>query len=568
MKFRLPIRYRFAMWINLMVIPLVIVLSLLFYSEFRQALDRRVLLQLTSIKQLKRVQIQEFLSEKLDMVQAALDAEPIGYTSRYQLLNYPEDIDSAALEYLAQGTDGIHDLSTLDDKSQLLLGFKATNQQGNSMLYMTRAEKIQEIVLERAGMGETGETYLVGEDSTLRSHSRFYPEKSPLSILAATEGVLSGIRGIESTGIFPDYRGVQVYSSYGPLHLHGLRWTILSEIDEQEALEPLHGMQRRLIIISLIASTISIIASLLMARQLTKPVFHMKSLLTEMSRGNFRVNIESPKSGDEIQAMFDALAKLVQSITQAMDYAEKIGEMKLEEHFEPLSTDDVLGKSLLHMRDRLKIFKTKEEQLQLATQRALLKGQEQEQSRLSRELHDGLGPLLTSLKLLVQRVQMEKTHKSQIKDLLDQTITEVRRMTYNLMPQALLDFGVGHALQKWITLIREATEVHIQYTNAMDKDRKLSEEINVSLYRIAQEAITNSIKHAEATEIRLSITQFEDYISFFLKDNGKGFDTTAVYSGVGLVNMKERCRVLNGTFTLSSSDGGTSIEVEIPIAHA
>ena len=556
------------------MIPLVILLSLLFYKEFREAIDQRVLLQLTSIKQLKRVLITEYLETQLAEVELAtkgVSQAISGLLTEKQSLQLWVDssitpVPDMVITTLQQKPDGIHDLSR--ETGRVILAFKASDPSGSIIIWCRAINKIQDILLERTGMGKTGETYLVGADSLLRSRSRFFPDQNPLTISAPTEGVRNAMANTESTGIFPDYRDIPVYSSYGPLKVSGLSWTILSEIDEQEALAPLEKMRRRLLFIFLLVLGISVFISLLLSRQLTKPVLRMEALLTEMAKGNFRISVETNSQSDEIESMFSALRHLVESINQAMDFARDIGQMKLDQEFEPLSKEDVLGKSLIQMRDQLKAFNLKEEQLRIATERALLDGQEREQARLSRELHDGLGPLLTSLKLLVQRVEMQEVSKSKLKSLLDETISEVRRMTYNLMPQSLLDFGVGHTLARWIELMQKATNTKIHYTNDMKVESTLPVGINVGLYRIAQEALSNAIKHAKATEIKLSLTEFDDKVSFYLQDDGIGFDPGTVSSGIGLVNMKERCRILNGTFRLTSGNDGTQIEVEIPIQDA
>ena len=246
------------------------------------------------------------------------------------------DIDGA-MGYLLEQPPGVYDLSRWSVAGRLLLGFRGQNTSDMPMLGLSSALKIQEILLERTGMGETGETYLVGADSLLRSQSRFFPEKQPLQIKAPTQGVGAALGGEQATGIFDDYRGVRVYSAYGPLQIAGLDWAILSEIDESEALSPLISMQRRLFLISLIIVLVTVIVSLQLAGQLARPISRMKELLSEMALGNFDVRVKSPSHGDEVEAMFQALDQLKHSISQAMLFARDVGRNQLHKQYQVLS---------------------------------------------------------------------------------------------------------------------------------------------------------------------------------------------------------------------------------------
>lgn len=165
----------------------------------------------------------------------------------------------------------------------------------------------------------------------------------------------------------------------------------------------------------------------------------------------------------------------------------------------------------------------------------------------------------------VSMANLESGEKEYIKRQIDETIMEVRRMTADLMPQALIDFGVGAALGSWLDSIRKATPIDIIYKSDLSEDSKLPSQIHIGLYRIAQESINNALKHAQASQIKISLTEFDDRISYYLVDNGKGYDTSKTYPGNGLLNMQERVRLLHGSIYIESSEKGTSLEVEIPI---
>lgn len=562
------------MIINLLVVPLLLLLSFLFYWQFSSALDQRVLLQLSSIRQLKAVQIEDYLLQSWAQFKASVQGLHTTGTAIHQadiiILEYSQDSEStdSMLSYLLSlDREGIHDLSHFSEEGKMLVGYYLPVDSTRRAIRVSPAEKIQDILLERTGMGETGETYLVGPDLRLRSLSRFYTGTKPSEILANTAGVHWSLEGREGVGIFDDYRGRTVFSAYSPLEVDHLRWVILSEMDKSEAHRPLIAMRNRLLLILFFVIFLTIFGSFFLARDLVKPLTDMKELLSKMALGDFSVPGLTVYRGDEIGDMYKALDQLVISIREAMNFAREIGSMNLETEYEMLSEHDSLGRSLVQMRENLRYLKHQEEQLQLMTQKSILRGQEKERERLSREMHDGLGPLLTSLKMMVQQLEIPVEQKEKLKSMLDETIAEVRRMTYNLMPQALVDFGVAEALGNLSRMSAKASGITIRYVPAMRKNSRLPDEVNIGLYRIAQEALNNALKHSGASEIKMSLTEFDDRICFYFKDNGTGFDVEGKYAGSGLINIRERCRILRGSLHLFSNENGTTLEIEIPLKN-
>lgn len=573
-KWSLPIRLQFAILVNLIVVPLVILLAVLFYGQFKKVLDERILLQLSSIRQLKSVQIEDFLTQEWSAFTLKINSRygvvSDSLSGGYVILSNVEDdvnLSESWVEYIRKAEPGIHDLSHLSEDGSIVIGL-SERVKGVQYIYITPGAKIQEILLERTGMGATGETYLVGADLTMRSLSRFMPERNPVSITAETEGTKQGRQGISGLGVFDDYRGVPVYSAYGPLEQSDLDWIILSEIDVQEVMEPVNRMRERLLFTSLIIVLVLIFVTFELSDQLTKPLRTMHRLLSQMATG--RVDIEIPESrhAREVNSMFKALEKLKGSIQEAVQFADELGNLNLDKDYNLLSKHDVLGEALIQMRDRLKRFNESEEGHQIEKEKALVRGQENERARLARELHDGLGPLLTSLKMQIRTQDMKPAAREEINVLINETISEVRKMSYSLMPSSLADFGVGHTISKLVETMRKISGVDIQFINSLDPGVPLSHDIGLAIYRIVQEALNNALKYAQASSIRLSLTQFEDHVSLFFKDDGVGFDTNKEFVGAGIVNMKERCRIMGGEFEIISDKAGTQIEVDIPLNDA
>lgn len=222
-------------------------------------------------------------------------------------------------------------------------------------------------------------------------------------------------------------------------------------------------------------------------------------------------------------------------------------------------------------------------QLQLAEETvrsaALLEGQEEERKRFARELHDGIGQMLTGLKLHVEKLRQvpfenekQKQRVEQIRGLLQDTIQDTRQVAYNLMPSVLSDFGLEAALQLLVEQTVSSSGMNIEYCGAEAMER-LTPSREIGLYRIAQEALTNAVKHSKATVIKVIIQRNSSGITLIVMDDGQGFDSRKVnikseYSQIhhGLENIKTRAKLLNGTLEVASVvNKGTKIKVRLNI---
>lgn len=559
--------------LNMIGLSLIVIamLSALFFYQFDRALKERVLLQLSSVKQLKIVKIKNELSDRMEFFYEYCDNRE----QRQTMLEYFEFVkgftavpDSimhyslpANLELQPENTRLV-DL-TLQDKDRRIT-IALVLQKGDSIYVgVSKIPGVQEILLERTGLGQTGESYIVGDDYKLRTISRFAPENAE-DIEVKSEGVIRAFNSREGEDLFLDYRGIEVFSSYEKIEMNGLRWAILTEINHQEALFPLRQLRINLSYILIIILVFVVVVAYSLSRILVSPVLAMEKRLNAMSKGILDKAPDKERH-DEIGQMFDALNKLVDALSETIVFAGKIGAGNFEAEYKPLSPNDKLGEALIQMKHKLQTFKENEERLLQENQRSILNGEEKERSRLSKELHDGLGPLLTTLRLNIQAMDVESKKKESLLELLDGTIGEVRRMSNNLMPSVLVDFGAGEAIGNLVEQIRNHTGLPIRYKNDMTAESTIDDSIHIVLYRVAQEAINNAIKHAGATEIKVSLSEFDDHVGFFISDNGKGFDPDEPVVGNGLRNMRERVKLVNGTFDMSTSAKGTTIEVEIPI---
>lgn len=209
---------------------------------------------------------------------------------------------------------------------------------------------------------------------------------------------------------------------------------------------------------------------------------------------------------------------------------------------------------------------------------ARVRAQEEERRRIAREIHDSLGQMLTAIKFNVEiledaaDLQSEEDRRriADIKSLLDNAMAEAREISYNLMPSVLVDFGLVPALQFLGEQFQKRNELNVQ-VHTRGVEGRLDSAIEIGLYRIAQEALNNIAKHAEAHEVNVQLIGDSQAIRLIIDDDGKGFlinrfePRTDQRRGMGLVSMRERAASFSGLFVLDSRPGrGTEIIVEIP----
>lgn len=207
----------------------------------------------------------------------------------------------------------------------------------------------------------------------------------------------------------------------------------------------------------------------------------------------------------------------------------------------------------------------------ISTLTALLEGQEQERGRLARDLHDGLGGLLSGTKHQLSYLnpyQSENIEEGISKSIeqIDGAVEELRRVAHNLMPDLLMKYGLEVAIKEFASRIsNNALDIHtefINYSNSISKEKQLI------IYRIIQELVNNAIKHANTSEIIIQISEEENLLSLTVEDNGKGFDPAGLNARktAGFHNIELRVQFLKGTMSITSElNIGTSIELQIPI---
>jgi signal transduction histidine kinase len=215
-----------------------------------------------------------------------------------------------------------------------------------------------------------------------------------------------------------------------------------------------------------------------------------------------------------------------------------------------------------------------EQEKQLLSVQALLKGQEEERSRMAKDLHDGLGGMLSGIKLTLGGMKGNMVLTEENARLfsgallkLDQTIGEMRRVAHSMMPEALLRLGLGQALSDYCNGLTESSAGLLVNYQQFGLKERLPNDTEIVVYRIVQELLTNVIKHSKATQVLVQLMQQDNLLMLTVEDNGQGFkpETVLNNNGSGLSNIHSRVSYLHGTIDIKSEPGkGSSFHIEIP----
>jgi signal transduction histidine kinase len=379
------------------------------------------------------------------------------------------------------------------------------------------------------GFGKTGDFYIVGNDYLMRTQSRFIPN-SIMNTTVKTKASITALAGKSGAEILNDYRNIPVLSAYSRLKLPDLNWVIIAEIDVKEAMIPISRIRNQILLMAVLITTLIFIIAFFVSRMITLPIIRLKKASEQLAAGNFDLNI-AVKANDEIGSLTESFNAMV---------------IQLKEQNEKIKTE------------------------QLYSMKAMFDGQDMERQRLSREMHDGLGQDLIALKLKLEGIESKSKANNEkvkeIKKLVDSTVENVRTISNDLMPAILDEFGLITAIRNLCDTLPENTSLKIDVYDPGIPDIK-NKTMKMYLYRIIQEAITNIIKHAEATKAQIKFEFKDDLIEVLISDNGKGFNTDCVNAGRcrGIKNIRERVHILKGSIVITAQiNEGCEIDIKIP----
>ena len=245
--------------------------------------------------------------------------------------------------------------------------------------------------------------------------------------------------------------------------------------------------------------------------------------------------------------------------------ASDITERKIAQ----LEIDRLTEQSFIEKMNQQKIISSK-----------IIENQENEQNRIAKDVHDGIGQMLTGLKYNLESIDPKDVDKSTIKieylkELTTNIIKGVRTATFNLTPPELTDHGIVPALTKLTLELGKLTGKEIVLFNKTDFNKRLHSLSEINIYRIVQEAINNAIKYAESLHIIVSLSHSKELLSVVIDDDGKGFNPDNVKNvktgegGMGMTFMKERIKYIDGRLFLTSEEGkGTRVTLNIPLNNS
>jgi signal transduction histidine kinase len=271
---------------------------------------------------------------------------------------------------------------------------------------------------------------------------------------------------------------------------------------------------------------------------------------------------------------------LMQPIHYLAQTADRIGRGDFEARSEVFFADEVgrLALNFNRMAESLSAYRRaveEKEQARVALLDRIVQTQEEERKKISRELHDQLGQSLAAILLTLQSNGALAQLPAQVKEDLIARIRgvsdEVRRLAWDMRPSILDDYGLDHALSRYLQEISKPSglEIDYQYTGTPEVGR-LPGRIEVTLYRLVQEALTNVMKHAHAKRVSIVVLRQSREVTLLVEDDGQGFDPARAPAGrgLGLTGMRERASLVGGEYMIESRPGeGTTVRVRIPLGR-
>ncbi len=227
---------------------------------------------------------------------------------------------------------------------------------------------------------------------------------------------------------------------------------------------------------------------------------------------------------------------------------------------------------LLYTNYRQRKKREMDERITLAQKlrfKAVLEAEEKERVRIARELHDGLGQVLSAAKMNMVAIDSHSEEDDKLMDnakkLVDDAVKEVRSISHNLMPSGLTEYGLTRVLEQLVKKVNDSRQLHVELVIS-ESDERLNTSLEIAIYRMIQEVLNNMIKHSKANSIEVNLDYTGDKILLYMRDNGIGFNTKNIEhsTGIGWKNIFSRVYMMNGEINIESSPGnGTEVNIEL-----
>ncbi|AXT51620.1 histidine kinase [Aquimarina sp. BL5] len=236
-------------------------------------------------------------------------------------------------------------------------------------------------------------------------------------------------------------------------------------------------------------------------------------------------------------------------------------------YFQKLKTQIALNKSQKEVNSQKVYGLMKDQELNLV--KATMDGQNKERRRLARELHDSIGGNLASIKLqLSSNTSNNESIQTKILNQIDETYHQVRDLSHNLASKKFQNNGISTLIKEYVNNIEQGSKQKISFNpHPEEKINEIENPLKEELFKIIQELLTNTLKHAKADQIDIYLNQYQTILQLLFEDNGIGFNSEKMAEGIGFKNIKNRLHSLSGNMVIDSTiDRGTVINIEIPVS--
>jgi signal transduction histidine kinase len=369
---------------------------------------------------------------------------------------------------------------------------------------------------------------------------RVIPEGTALGerIRAHRPDIADGVPGVFDTG------GPTVLRVMAPLRF--APWGVVIEQPAREAFTGPATISRGFLIAALLLTLVGGLVTRTMSRSIVRPIQHLSRQAESMRRGDLSSRI-SVRGDHEIEVLAstldDARSRLASTLAELQAFNDRLEE-QVASRTEEIARQNEQRKVLV---------------------RKMLSATEDERRRFARELHDEIAQLLTVIQLSLHDVPTESPQVQRARELLVRTQAEIHRIIHDLRPSLLDDLGLAAAMRSY-------ADDHLRGSGlacSVEIEEGLSAhpEVETVIFRIFQELVTNIVRHAEAEQLSIQLYRTDTTIVLEVEDDGKGFDADARTNRAGVLGMRERAALVNGTIRFDSEPGaGTHVVLEIPLS--
>ncbi|MBK7930651.1 MAG: HAMP domain-containing protein [Bryobacterales bacterium] len=335
--------------------------------------------------------------------------------------------------------------------------------------------------------------------------------------------------------------GVPVLRSSAPIRIPDVAWTLIAELDSRQALAPVRAMRARIAGWGAVVACVFLTAAWWLGRSVTQPVLELAAQARQLGSGDFTVRIPV-RSQDELGQMAESFNRMAGDLRDTTVSRDEL---------------DAAHHKLQELTDRL------------------INSQEEERTRLARELHDDITQRMATIAIEAGRLKhlpaddaaQWRAGLERLQQQMARLSDDIHGLSRRLHPSTLDDLGLAAAVEGECRgfFERGGPPVDLRVEGELDT---LPPALRLALYRTIQESLRNIAKHAEASEVTLELRRAGERVLLTIRDDGRGFDRQAAggRAGIGLASMAERMRSVGGTFTVDSAPGkGTRVSVEAPV---